>query len=422
MEVSRTSYSFSLKSFFRRWNIRIILPGLIDVLFILIVFQCVYSVNHLHEGGFFFSEKSLVWLFLLILPFWIYVLYLIRFTKIPTKRYKVLFFVYLHSSIIIFVILIQYDFVFELSRIPKLFLLELSFLGFLFPLLVRIIGFYIFKNFSAKGHVQKNIVIIAENSSLPFIESLLSKKLMGYNIDVIFTDSDLVKEKANRSTIVLPEKYLGILDDLLEVNLIDEVFYLKDNPDPAKVREILISCESWGVTLLLNYNESEVSLSSAIRTNFADGKYLRFINISKNYYALAIRKTLDINLALLAIVVLSPAFILISLLIMITSRGPVIRKEEIVIGWGHQIRLYKFRVNFADYDRQWNDLEMKNDVEEIESLINKNSGKTKIGKFLVRSGIDRLPILFNVLKGEISIIGPTPPLQSKFLKPPDKQI
>jgi lipopolysaccharide/colanic/teichoic acid biosynthesis glycosyltransferase len=202
--------------------------------------------------------------------------------------------------------------------------------------------------------------------------------------------------------------------------LIDEVFYLKGNPDPGKVREILVACESWGVTLLLNYKEKEFRLTSAIRKNLADGKYLSFINISNKSYALAIRKTLDINLALLAIVALSPVFLIISLLIKIASRGPVILKEEIVRGWGRQIKLYKFRTCSADSDRKWNDQDLTNEVKKIESLINENSRNTKIGKFLVQSGINRLPMLFNVLKGEISIIGPTHPLHSKLVKPPDK--
>jgi lipopolysaccharide/colanic/teichoic acid biosynthesis glycosyltransferase len=420
MDISKKSYSFSLKPFLKIWDSKIILLGLIDVLSISIVFKCLFYINNPEKGGFFFSDKHLLWLFLFILPFWIYVLYLIKFTRIPTKRYKVLFFVYLHSSFVIFSILILYDFVFKVSRIQNIFLFELSVIGFLFLLLVRIIVYLAFKNFSAKRHIQKNIVIIGDNSSLPLIESIFSKKLMGYHIDVIFTESGMVKEKAEKSTIVLPEKYLGILDDLIEVDLIDEVFYLKGNPDPGKVREILVACESWGVTLLLNYKEKEFRLTSAIRKNLADGKYLSFINISNKSYALAIRKTLDINLALLAIVALSPVFLIISLLIKIASRGPVILKEEIVRGWGRQIKLYKFRTCSADSDRKWNDQDLTNEVKKIESLINENSRNTKIGKFLVQSGINRLPMLFNVLKGEISIIGPTHPLHSKLVKPPDK--
>jgi lipopolysaccharide/colanic/teichoic acid biosynthesis glycosyltransferase len=422
MNTSKTSFSSSLNAYFKRWDFKLILLVLIDVLSILIVFQCVFYLNSPMEGGFFFSQKPLLQLFLLILPFWIYVLYLIKLTRIPTKRYKVLFFLYLHSSFIIFSILILYDFVFKFSRIPNLFMLELSVFGFFLLLLVRIILPLAFKNFSVRRHIQKNIVIIGDSSSLPFIESIFSKKLMGYNIDVIFTDSDRVKGQTEGSTIVLPEKYLGILDDLIEVDLIDEVFYLKENPDPEKVREILVACQSWGVTLLLNYKESEFRLTSAIRKNLADGKYLSFINISNKSYALAIRKTLDINLALIAIVVLSPVFIIISILIRITSPGPVIKKVEFGRGWGRQVRLYKFRTNIADAEEAWNPRELNNDLNKIESLINKTSGKTKLGVFLTNSGIDRLPMLFNILKGEISIIGPTHPLQSKLVKPPEKQV
>jgi len=123
----------------------------------------------------------------------------------------------------------------------------------------------ILKSFGLKGYNQANIIIIADNYSFPFIEKLLSKKELGYKVVVIFTESVLIKYKFENTTIILPEKFLGILNDLIEIDFVDEVLYLKEKADTAEVREILRSCEELGVTLRLKYKDAKTSISSAKR-------------------------------------------------------------------------------------------------------------------------------------------------------------
>ena len=270
-----------------------------------------------------------------------------------------------------------------------------------------------------KRHIHRKVVIIADDSSVPFIEDLLSKKEMAYKVVVIFTQSDLVRSKYENSIIILAEKYLGILIDLIEVDLIDEVLFLKNKADPAKIRETVATCEELGVTFRMPYSESKVSLSSAIRTTFANGNYLSFINIRYQSFAVAIRKTMDINIALLIIVVLSPLFAIISALIKLTSAGPIICKQESVGGKGRPIMLYKFRTHVADAEEKWINTEFKLGIDTQRPKIKESTRVTKIGIFLIKSGLDQLPQLFNVLKGEMAVIGPRSTLHSEKLQQMD---
>ena len=187
---------------------------------------------------------------------------------------------------------------------------------------------------------------------MDFIENLLSNKKLGYKAVVIFTESARVKAKYENISIILPEKFSGIIGDLIEVDFVDEVLYLKENPDAANVREILSTCEDLGVTFRLKSTFPKASLSSAIKTDIADGKFLSFINIPNNSYALAVKKTTDINIALLMIVVLSPVYFILGVLVKLTSRGPVISKLS-KIGWrGRQIKVYRFRTMFLNAERK----------------------------------------------------------------------
>jgi lipopolysaccharide/colanic/teichoic acid biosynthesis glycosyltransferase len=402
MDNSMAQNRINIIPFLKRWNSLNFILGSFEILAVAFAFQCSYFISYSANGGLFLSEKDLLILFLLILPFWLLILYLIKVTRIPTKRYQGLFLLYLQSTILILFLLVLIFFLFELYSIPRLFLLELPFFGFLFLFIGRILMFKAFKNSGVQGYNHINIVIIANDSSLPFIESHLSKEGLGYRIVVIFTESSLIKAKFE---IILPEKYLGILYDLIEVDSIDEVLYLKDKLVPSEIRETVKSCEELGVTLRLRYNDQKNSLSSAISTNLANGKFLSFINIPHNSFALAIKKSMDINLSLSMIVILSPLFIIISILIKMTSRGPVICRREMIGSRGHQFYLYKFRTMILNADQITTNPETKIEMDGNESKIKASSRFTKIGKFLRKSGLDELPQLFNVLKGEMSMIG-----------------
>jgi lipopolysaccharide/colanic/teichoic acid biosynthesis glycosyltransferase len=407
-----TFYRLRINPFLKRWNILNILLSIIDVLSIALAFQGAYLINNFHNVGFFFSERYLLSLMLVILPFWLLILYLIKFTQIPTKRHKVLIILYLHSSLVVLFLLILFCFILKLFPIPLKLLMEVSFLGFLFLFLVRLMEYKVFKNYGNKRHIHRKVVIIADDSSLSFIENLLSKKELAYKIVVIFTQSVAVREKYDNHIIVLPEKYLGILVDLIEVDLIDEVFFLKDKVDPDEVRETVSTCEELGVTFSLQYNDFKFHLSSAIRTTLANGNFLSFINLPYHSYALAIKKTTDINMSLLMIVLLSPIFVIIGALIKLTSPGPIINKQE-GVGWkGRPVILYKFRTDNINSSRKRINQEFREEINSKRSKIKANPGISKIGKFLVISGLDHLPQLFNVLKGEVSIIGSRHPQMS----------
>jgi len=278
----------------------------------------------------------------------------------------------------------------------------------------RILIYNVLKRFGEKGQNHIIVIIFADDFSVAFIENLLSNKKLGYKTVVIFTDSALVKAKYENISIILPEKFSGIIGDLIEVDFVDEVLYLKENPDAAKIREILTTCQDLGVTFRLKSTFQKASISSAVKTDIADGKFLSFINIPNNSYALAIKKTTDINIALLMIVVLSPVFIILGVLIKLTSRGPIISKLS-KIGWrGRQIKVRRFRTMFLNAERKSYYLESK--MDSTGSELEDDPRITKIGRFLLKSGLDQLPELFNVLRGEMSIIAPRHPLESDNIK------
>jgi exopolysaccharide biosynthesis polyprenyl glycosylphosphotransferase len=354
-------------------------------------------------------------LFLGILPFWLLILYFLKVTEIPrTKPYRVLFLEFFQSALAILFLLILFYFIFKLYSISRLFLIEIPFFGFLYLFLVRILEYKVFKNYRAKGYNYINIVLIADNSSIPFIETLISNKEWGYKIVAIFSGSSMLKEKYEKTIILIQEEYLGVLNDLMEVDIIDEVFYIKSKVIPSEVRETIRSCEELGVIFSLNYKENNNKLTTAYKTEVGNEKFLTFINVPHNLFALTIKKILDINISLLMLIALSPALLLIAILIKLTSRGPIIFKQKRVGLRGRQFYLYKFRTMVADAETLRKGLEAENEVDGPVFKIKDDPRVTNIGRFLRKTGFDELPQLFNILKGEMSLIGPRPPLYEEI--------
>ncbi|MFZ0473201.1 MAG: sugar transferase, partial [Bacteroidales bacterium] len=124
----------------------------------------------------------------------------------------------------------------------------------------------------------------------------------------------------------------------------------------------------------------------------------------------------DIFGALLGIIVLSPVLIVITILIRFTSHGPAIFKQPRVGLRGRQFELYKFRTMVANADDLRKDLEEQNEADGPAFKIMDDPRITKIGGILRRTGLDELPQLFNILKGEMSLIGPRPPLPEEIVQ------
>lgn len=130
-----------------------------------------------------------------------------------------------------------------------------------------------------------------------------------------------------------------------------------------------------------------------------------------------IKRFMDVILATIALVVLSPIFLIIAIAIKIESKGPVFFKHARVGKNGKIIKLYKFRsmvINAEELIKSFTPEQMK-EYKENYKLTN-DPRITKIGKFLRKTSLDELPQLFNIIKGDLSIIGPRPVVTDELKK------
>lgn len=155
----------------------------------------------------------------------------------------------------------------------------------------------------------------------------------------------------------------------------------------------------------LSFFRSNISL----RLQF---KRLLWLSVIRGAYF--IKRLIDIVASILLLIILMPLFMIIMLLIYINSPGPVFYKQTRVGRWGKLFTMWKFRSMYLDADKRLKEIMAENEMTGGVIFKMKNDPRIiPIGRFIRKASIDELPQLWNVLKGDMSLVGPRPALPSE---------
>lgn len=417
MNIFKLLYKFNIIRFLKKDNHANYIFGTFDLLMLLLTYQISYRLFNPAGFTFFFLDKEFFLLFSLVLPSWILILHICNVARIPrTSRYSRLFFEFMQFTVLSVAVLFLIQLILKFNSVTANFIFVLSFMSMILLYCLRIIEFKIFKLYRANGYNYINLVIIADGSSELFIEKLLEQKDWGYRILMIMTDSKLLKAKFSGRIKVMPEKSLFSLKNLLEFDIVDEVIYYKRKMHQPNVKQLIKSCEEIGVVFRINSDISPVLISTGYASQIWTTSFLSFVNIPDDSFGIAWKNLMDVFLSFFFILVLSPFMLIIVVIIRISSPGPVVFKQARVGLRGRQFYLYKFRTMVVNAEALRKQLEAQNEMDGPAFKIKNDPRITPIGRILRKTGLDELPQLFNVLNGEMSLIGPRPPLKSETLQ------
>lgn len=133
-----------------------------------------------------------------------------------------------------------------------------------------------------------------------------------------------------------------------------------------------------------------------------------------NPFFLMCKRFFDLVGAGLLLVVLSPLFLILAAVIKVTSKGPVFYRWEVVGQGGRPFTSYKFRSMFSNADQMKDNLEHLNEMSGPVFKITNDPRITSFGRWMRRYSLDELPQLYSVLKGDMSLVGPRPPLVTEY--------
>ena len=401
--------------FIKKWNIAILAFVMVDLMIITLGFQVAYHLCYFGYHRLFIAEKSCDLLFFFMIPVWILLFHLNLIAQIPrTIRYSRILKDFMRFFILNLLALSLFSYIIQDPHLSVFFVLTLAFIIFVFLYLVRLAEYRLFKLYRALGYNYKNVIIFADGSAQRLIDNFLYHKEWGYRILLILSDDPVIREKYQERLKIYPENFLLSMEELMRHEIVDEVFYHKINPEIPQVRNLLKSCEEVGIELRLFTHTVRYLMTNAQKTYIGNIPYFTFTHSNNYYYGASLKTIIDIFASVSILMLLAPFLLILAVLIKLDSGGPVIFKQVRVGLNGRYFNLYKFRTMVRDAEAQKKNLMDQNEMEGPVFKIKKDPRITKIGRKLRKSGLDELPQFFNVLKGDMSLIGPRPPIPSEI--------
>ncbi len=257
------------------------------------------------------------------------------------------------------------------------------------------------------------LVIGSPEEASPFLESLFKHAEWGIRVvGVVVPEGEAV-------TSVLGVKMLGTMKNLPQIlvdHAIDQVFMTGRTWDVATLRRVADAAEEIGVRFSMDANFLGLSISAAELNDFEGWSVLTFSSTPTPSAALMVKRWMDIALSAMALLALAPVFGLVALIIKLEDGGPVFFAQERCGLYGRRFKMYKFRSMVIDAEKRLAELQAANEMQGPVFKMKRDPRITRIGAFIRKYSIDEFPQFYNVLTGEMSMVGPRPPIPSEVAR------
>ena len=293
--------------------------------------------------------------------------------------------------------IIQLACVHQFSNISRGFLGLFTVINILLCTAVRMSIAYVLRVARKKGYNLKHVILVGySRAAEAYIDRIFANPQWGYYIHGILDDTMEIGTRYKKVPVI---GKLNQLEEYLNKMSLDEIAITLSLKEYEYLEKVVATCEKSGV-----HTKFIPDYYSIIPTRpYTEDLYgLPVINIRNvplsNTFNWVIKRIVDIIGSLLAIIVFAIPMLIIAILIKVTSKGPVIFSQVRVGKHNKTFKMYKFRT-----------MRVQTEEEEKKAWTTPNDPRvTGIGKFLRRTSLDELPQLFNILKGDMSLVGPRP--------------
>lgn len=388
----------------------------VDILIVLFCYLVSYVVSQRADLASMFQNYDYTILFFLMIPVWSIVLHISNAAKVPRIGTNMnLVFELVQFTILSILIMFLFIFSFKLDLISRAFVFIFMGLQFITLFFFRLGIYKFFKYYRSNGHNTRNVIVIADGTSEFVIDQILENREWGFRLMMIVSNSKLIKAKYADKIKVIPDVGIQNLKSIMTFDIVDEIIYCKRNIVQQEIESLVKSCQEIGVVFRLQSDLSPINMTKA-QTSLRDMPFITYSNVPSDYFGVAWKSLSDITFSIIILVILSPFMLGIAIAIKLTSQGPVFFKQVRVGLRGRQFYLYKFRTMVVNAEALKKKLMDKNEMDGPVFKIKNDPRITPIGRLLRKTGLDELPQFFNVLKGEMSLIGPRPPLPEEVKK------
>ena len=282
--------------------------------------------------------------------------------------------------------------------------------------------YYLLRYYRAQSYNTRNLLVIGSGRRAErIIDAIRQDKGAGYRILGCLTTDDSDKE----NDIFCKVKKLGsvdILPILLTEDIVDEIIFAADIEKIDRIETLIRFTEYLGVKIHIvpDFQLEKIMYQPEIASisiqEFFGHPTLSLSTTPQRKNALLVKDIIDYSLAGLGVLIFSPLFLIIILLIKATSEGPAFFIQQRCGLYGRTFPLIKFRTMVKDAEKLKAKLQKENEADGPVFKITHDPRITPVGTFLRKTSLDELPQLLNVLMGHMSLVGPRPPLPEEVKK------
>ncbi len=259
------------------------------------------------------------------------------------------------------------------------------------------------------GKNLRNMLVIGTNPrALELVQRIQGKPELGYRI-LGFADEEWggMEEFKKQGHSLVSD--LDTLPAYVRRNVVDEVVLaLPIRSFHGFASQIAMACEQQGIIVRFLPNIFDLKEARQRTDEFDGDALISHESTITDFWGLAVKRVIDIVISLTAIILLSPVLLLTALAVKLTSPGPVFFVQKRLGLNKRMFHIFKFRTMVVDAEQRLKDIEHQNEANGPVFKIKKDPRITWVGAILRKTSIDELPQLFNVLKGEMSLVGPRP--------------
>jgi exopolysaccharide biosynthesis polyprenyl glycosylphosphotransferase len=321
----------------------------------------------------------------------------------------------LQSAFWSFLVFCGYIYLAKIVGISRLFIALVFLLTTAIMMVQKCVMVVIFQHARRKGFNFRRLLIVGTGKRVErFIEQVNSHSEWGLHIiGLIDKDTARVGEKINGEAII------GSLEQIPEIihsRVVDEVVFVVPRAWLEEIEKYIHFLEIEGVRVSVAVDYFELRIARAKHTHLYGFPLLTFESAPDKIWLLLFKRLLDISVALCGLILCAPFLAIVALLVKSSSSGPVLFRQIRSGRNGRQFTLYKFRTMYEEAESHLAELLEHNEMKGPVFKMENDPRITRIGRYLRKFSLDELPQLWNVLIGDMSIVGPRPALPSEIEK------
>jgi exopolysaccharide biosynthesis polyprenyl glycosylphosphotransferase len=300
-------------------------------------------------------------------------------------------------------------FVLRIQMITPRFLLVFWVTVTLFTVMERWLLRSVLEHVRLRGRNLRNMLIVGTNSrALEFAGKIQARPEFGYRLTG-FVDQEWAGLGSFRSSGYSVVCDFDSLSDFLRRSVIDEVvIVLPVRSLHRRATMIAALCEEQGIITRVLPNIFDLKGACSHVEDFGGASLItHHLGVTEGW-PMVVKRVLDIVMSATLLAAFAPLMLLVAALIKTTSPGPVLFTQDRLGYNKRRFKIYKFRTMTADAEARINEVEHLNEMSGPVFKIKNDPRITRFGKFLRNTSIDELPQLLNVLKGDMSLVGPRP--------------